>query len=93
VEQGKKEIMARLVMIEWVDSAQPTSSWQHLSDYKHKDAVKCVSVGFLLHDGEDVKGLAQNMGDVDKEENIQASGITHIPTCCIKKITNLEETT
>jgi hypothetical protein len=81
----------KLVMIEWMDSVQPTSSWQHLSDYEPKDAIKCVSVGFLLHDGEDVKGLAQNMGDVDKEENIQASGIIHIPTCCIEKISDLKE--
>lgn len=83
--------MVRLVMIEWLDSTQPVSQWQHLSDYNCADAIKCVSVGFLIHDGDKVKGLAPNMGDVDKENNIQASGIIHIPACSITKIIALEE--
>lgn len=83
--------MVKLVMIEWLDSARPISQWQHLSDYQCRDVIKCVSVGFLVHDGDRVKGLAPNMGDVDDEENIQACGIIHIPTCSITKITALEE--
>ena len=83
--------MAKLVLVEWLDSARPIEAWQHLSDYEYKEAVQCVSVGFLIHDGEKVKALAPNMGDVDKEENIQASGIIHIPTCSITKIAVLEE--
>lgn len=86
-------VMVKLVMIEWLDSTQPISQWQHLSDYERKDGIKCVSVGFLVHDGDKAKGLAPNMGDVDNEENIQASGIIHIPTCSITKITALEEIT
>ncbi|MEJ1358330.1 MAG: hypothetical protein RPU60_17425 [Candidatus Sedimenticola sp. (ex Thyasira tokunagai)] len=82
---------ADLVLIEWVDSAQPISQWQYLSDYRYLKPVKCVSVGFLIHDGKKVKGLAPNMGDVDRSKTIQASGTIHIPTCCIKKITKLEE--
>ncbi len=85
--------MVKLVMIEWLDSTQPISQWQYLSDYKCTNAIKCVSVGFLVHDGDKVKGLAPNMGEVDSEENIQASGIIHIPICSITKITALEEKT
>jgi hypothetical protein len=81
----------KLVMIEWIDSARPISEWQHLSDYKCLNPVECVSVGFLIHDDNKTKALAPNMGDIKSQKNIQASGIIHIPTCSITKITNLIE--
>lgn len=78
-------------MIEWLDSAQPISKWQYLSEYVPTKPVNCVSVGFLIHNGKDVKALAPNMGEIDDKTSIQASGIIHIPTCSITKITALEE--
>jgi len=84
--------MAKLVMIEWVDSARPTPDWVHLSEYVKKSSIKCISVGFLVHDGKKVKALAQNMGDVKSKSNIQACGIIHIPACCISKISDLKVT-
>jgi hypothetical protein len=53
--------------------------------------LKCVSVGFLLRDDEEAKVLAPKMADVENELNIQASGITTIPTSCVTKISNLVE--
>lgn len=82
---------AKLVMVEWLDSTQPISCWQHLSDYEPLEPIKCVSVGYLIHDGAEVKALAPNMGDAHSDVNIQVSGVMHIPACCIKKIILLGE--
>ncbi len=79
----------RLVLIEWIDSVQPVSNWVYLSDYKPHQPIKCVSVGYLIHDGKDVKALAPNMGETGSEINIQAAGIIHIPSCSILKISDL----
>ena len=80
-----------LVMIDWIDSARPISEWQYLSDYKPFTPIKCTSVGFLVHDTKEVKALAPNVGDLDNKDTVQASGIIHIPTCSISKITKLKE--
>lgn len=80
-----------LVMIEWEDSAQPIPEWQLLSEMEKPSVVKCVSVGWLVHDADEVKALAPNMGEVDSETNIQASGVIRIPARCIVKITELQE--
>lgn len=81
----------KLVIIEWLDSTQPISSWQHLSDYKASEPISCISVGFLIHDGTDVKALAPNMGDITSENNMQISGIIHIPSKSVLNITELVE--
>ena len=80
-----------LVKIEWEDSRRPESHWSFLSDFTVVEAVKCVSVGWMIHDGKNIKVLAPNMGDVDDEE-AQVSGVIHIPSRCILKITSLNET-
>ena len=82
---------ANLVIIEWIDSRQPVGTWQRISDFEHSDICKCVSVGFLIHDVEDQKVLAPNMADIEDKHNIQASGVIHIPTKCVLKITPLVE--
>ena|SRR3990167_10087770 len=80
-----------LVMIQWEDSAQPISSWSYLSDFEPKPVIRCASVGWLIHDGEDVKSLAPNMGGLENENNMQVSGIIQIPARCIISVHNLEE--
>ena len=82
---------ATLVMIEWVDSRQPSPSWTRLTQFKPEGICDCVSVGFLVYDGEDYKALAANMADISSDENMQASGVINIPTPSITKITPLEE--
>lgn len=80
-----------LVLIEWRDSAQPTPGWQFLTDYSPSGAISCVSVGYLVHDGDETKGLAQNLGCGASEESMQASGIIHIPACSITRQVALAE--
>ena len=80
-----------LVFIEWVDSAQPISSWKHLSDFETHTAVKCASVGWLIYDGDDTKAVAPNMGGLENENNVQVSGVIRIPTRCVIKVSYLDE--
>lgn len=81
----------QLVKVEWKDSTQPVSVWQHLSDLPEHKPIHCFSVGFMLQDGIDMKVLAPNMADVHSDLNIQASGIIAIPSSCVIKISKLLE--
>lgn len=72
--------MVKLVLIEWVDSHQPLSSWVHLDSLPDKKLIECASVGWLVYDGDEVKMLAPNMGDMKTEGNVQAAGIIRIST-------------
>lgn len=80
-----------LVLIEWLDSAQPVPRWLRLSDYDPGTAVSCVSVGWLIQDDRQVKALAPNMGEIEDAEHIQASGIIRIPTCAVTRIVRLRD--
>jgi hypothetical protein len=80
----------KLVKIDWVDSIQPNGEWQYLSEFKVLQPINCVSVGYLICNKKEVKALAQNIGDMDNKNNIQASGIIHIPTKSIKKIKEIK---
>ena len=80
-----------LVLVEWEDSAQPVSSWSFLADFEADHAVLCTSVGWLIHDGEDVKALAPNMGGLRTNGSVQVSGVIRIPARCIVKVTPLDE--
>lgn len=73
-----------LTVITWEDSRQQEVGWQWLEDYTPKEVCKCTTVGYLIHDDDKVKVLAQSMADDD-----QISGVTHIPTCCVTKLTKL----
>ncbi|MEQ1648433.1 MAG: hypothetical protein ABL898_07600 [Hyphomicrobiaceae bacterium] len=90
METETKEERCRLVMVTWEDSRQPTSKWTFLSDLPDHTAVKCTTVGWLLKDNDDVKVLAQSMGDIDADE-MQTSGVMTIPARCVIAIKNLEE--
>jgi hypothetical protein len=79
----------RLVKIEWYDSRQPQPEWQFLEDFKPPDIVKCITVGYIINENKIQKSICQNIADYKKD--IQVSGIITIPSCCILKITNLEE--
>lgn len=78
-----------LVMIEWVDSAQPQSRWQFLEDLEAPDAINCVSVGWLVADGKTNKSVAPNMGNINSPDSMQVSGVITIPVRSIVKITIL----
>jgi hypothetical protein len=82
-----------LVLVEWLDSRQPSGTWQRLADFEPAPVVQCVSVGFLVQDTDSQIALAPNMGDVGSVEYIQMSGVVYIPRSCITAIHNLTETT
>ena len=77
-------------MIEWEDSRLPESNWIFLSTFTPGSTVRCVSAGWMIHDGQDMKVLAPNMGDINDEE-VQISGVIRIPSRCILEITALNE--
>lgn len=82
-------MLPSLVLIEWEDSAQPVPGWAFLEAIDDWEVIKCRSVGWLIHDGDDVKALAPNLGDVESENSAQVSGVIRIPARCVVKITQL----
>jgi hypothetical protein len=78
-------------MIEWEDSAQPIPSWSYLASFEAPGTIRCVSVGWLIHDDAQMKALAPNMGAIDDEDSVQVSGVIQIPTRCVIKETKLSE--
>lgn len=78
----------RLVVIEWVDSAQPSAAWQFLEDLDAPQPILCKSIGWLVYDGDEVKALAQSIGDIAKE-SVQVAGVMKIPSCSIRRIRDL----
>lgn len=84
-KQKRKSIP--LVMIEWHDSAQPLPSWRWIKKLDY-DVVLCQSVGWLVHDGDDVKALAPNVSSIENKD-AQASGIMRIPARSVVKVTRL----
>jgi hypothetical protein len=81
----------RLVIIRWQDSRQPCGQWRYLKALPDQRPVEVASVGWLLKDTDEVKVLAQNIGDLAHPENAQASGIMTIPTRCVLSIETLTE--
>jgi hypothetical protein len=65
--------------------------WMPLADFDPGEICKYTSVGWLLHNGEDVKVLAPNMGSVASEHDVQASGIIQIPSACVTRIVEIED--
>ena len=80
-----------LVMIEWEDSAQPIPAWSYLASFEAPGTIRCVSVGWLIRDDDQMKALAPNMGAIDDENSVQISGVIQIPTRCVLKTTRLSE--
>lgn len=83
--------LARLVLIEWKDSRQPTSGWQRVEEVGKRAYCDCVSVGWLIQDDADAKVLAANVADIN--EDMQATGVITIPTAAVHAIKPLIETT
>jgi hypothetical protein len=78
----------RLVAIEWEDSQRPLAPWQWLDEYTLPDAVRCVSVGFLVAQNDAALALAANLGDVD-QARAQGCGIIRIPVSAVRRIADL----
>ena len=81
-----------LVMIEWEDSAQPISSWSYLASFDPPGTIRCVSVGWLIRDDDQMKALAPNMGAIQDPAKLQVSGVIQIPSRCVIHVTPISET-
>ena len=77
----------QLVLVEWVDSAQPIPGWAWLDEGSWNEVVTCQSVGWLVHDGPEVKALAANLGEIGGD--VQVSGVIRIPVRSIVRTTYL----
>ena len=84
------EKFPRLVMVDWVDSAQPYAGWRYLRDLPELEVVRCETVGWLVARDDQVLMLAQNLGDIGSE-SAQASGLMRIPAACVTRVTELFE--
>lgn len=71
----------KLVQIEWVDSRQPTSSWQRVSGLDYLSECRCTSVGFLLRD--DARAMVLAVSIADEGDELQATGVFVIPTAAV----------
>ena len=78
-----------LVVVEWEDSAQPTARWQWVDEYETEDAIKCISVGYIVSESEHAVSLAPNLGDVTRDR-MQASGIIRIPRSAVRDMWTLK---
>ncbi|MEE7478437.1 hypothetical protein [Methylobacterium hispanicum] len=80
----------RLVLIEWVDSAQPVAAWRFLEDIDAAPAHRCQTVGHLIHDGDEAKVVALSVATVDGTGAWgQAAGVTTIPTRSVLRLVDL----
>ncbi|MGD9966718.1 MAG: hypothetical protein AB7T59_09375 [Hyphomonadaceae bacterium] len=87
------ETACPLVLIEWEDSAQPVAAWSHLKHFEPGGVVRVASVGWLIHDGDDLKALAPNLGGLDGACSAQVSGVIRIPARCVVRVVRLAEPT
>ena len=81
----------KLLMVEWVDSAQPLPSWRHLDDLPELEIIECVSVGWNVGETENVIMLAPNIGDIESGSSAQGSGFIRIPKAAVTRIAELKE--
>lgn len=79
-----------LVLVEWLDSAQPSPGWRVMDDAPAMEIVRCISVGWIAGETEGVLMLAPNVGDRDSDAP-QACGFIRIPKPCITRRASLIE--
>lgn len=79
----------RLVLIEWLDAFGCSSTWEEVGDV-HPRAMRCRSVGWLVHDGEDCKVVVPHLSEADHDDvKQQGCGDMTIPTCTIRYMVDL----
>ena len=81
----------KLLMVEWLDSAQPVSSWHFLESPPELEVIECASVGWLIGESKDTIMLAPNIGDLCSGGSQQGSGFIRIPVSCITRKVELHE--
>lgn len=82
--------MNGVVLVEWLDSAQPSPGWRFISEPPELEVVRCQSVGWIAGESDEVLMLAPNVGDLGSEDP-QGSGFIRIPKCSITRRVMLRE--
>ena len=72
------------MLIEWVDSRQPTASWQRVAHLDYLSECHCTSVGFLIRDDAQAKVLSATIADEGDE--LQATGVFVIPAAAVLSV-------
>ena len=80
-----------LVKITWIDSCEPYQGWRHIASLEPPTSIECVSVGFLVDDGERTKTIAPHITH-PADENTQGCGIIVIPTKAVLTVERLAVT-
>ena len=80
-----------LLLVEWVDSAQPVSSWHYLNNPPSLEIIQCISVGWKVQESDSVLMLAPNIGDYESGNGAQGTGFIRIPKASITRTSLLEE--
>jgi tRNA U34 5-methylaminomethyl-2-thiouridine-forming methyltransferase MnmC len=76
------------VLVEWEDSAQPSSAWSWVDELSDSVPVLCQTVGFLVKETERCLVLALSIGDATSERP-QANGVMQIPRSAVVHLTSL----
>lgn len=80
----------RLVLIEWVDALGCSPIWETIADPLAPTLATCRSVGWLAHDGEDIKVVVPHIHD-GAEGLDNGCGDMAIPARSVTRIVDLEE--
>lgn len=82
----------RLVRIDWVDSIGAGASWGEMDNIVEPEEFIISSVGWLAIDGERYKVIVPHQHPKSESLDVEAHGCgdMSIPTCCVKKITDLK---
>ena len=78
----------KLLLVEWLDSVQPSPGWAFLSDCDDVEPVQCRSVGWVVGQTRTAIMLAPNVGNFDGEDP-QGSGFIRIPMRAVTVLTDL----
>jgi hypothetical protein len=84
----EQNVSHRLVLVEWEDSQRPLSAWGWIDEYELPNAVRCISVGFLIAESKTSIALAPNLGDIN-QPRAQACGMIRIPNSAVRRIIDL----
>jgi hypothetical protein len=77
-------VASRLILVEWLDSSQPSSGWGWLRTTDRYDIVPHRSVGWLVEQpNPDLLVLAPTLSQPDEDGDRQTIGLLRIPACAI----------
>lgn len=76
------------VLVEWEDSAQPSSAWGWVDELSDPSPVLCQTVGFLVKETEHCLIVALSIGDATSKRP-QANGVMQIPRSAVVHLTYL----